>query len=147
MPNTASVVRTTDDPLVEAAGTLLRQLVIATGAESVVVCGAGLVGFVAEALRENGRGRVVECEGGSGVAVPPGPVDLLVLGGAPERFLPVLRVMEPRMLPGAVVVACGVPEAPERAADFLAYVRASGSGYVSQPLAPDGGLEMAVRSA
>ncbi|GAA3501751.1 hypothetical protein GCM10019016_088580 [Streptomyces prasinosporus] len=168
-----------DDPLrtsADGTGTLLRQLVMATGAESVVECGGAHVVPIAEALRSNGRGRVVGCGAGAdrvtrasdaleraglaaygrmlpagcGDARPevPGPVDLLVLAGAPECFLPSLRQWEPRILPGAMVVACGVREVPEGMTDFLAHVRAAGGDYLSLPLALDEGwLELAVRSA
>lgn len=130
---------------------------------------------IAAALRENGRGRVVCCEpdtvraekaaaavGEAGLGryaevragrperlLPsvPGPVDLLVLDGPPESFLAVLKLVEPRMLPGAVVVAHGPRGGPARSAEFLAHLRFPGSGYVSLPLPFDGGVEMAVRAA
>ncbi|CAL9432225.1 O-methyltransferase [Streptomyces levis] len=129
---------------------------------------------LAAAMSENGRGRVVcwEPEGVRAEAVAaaveeaglgpyaqvragrperllasvPGPVDLLLLGGPPESFLALLKLVEPRMLPGAVVVAHGVRNVPARCADFLAHLRFSGSGYVSLPLPFDGGVEMAVRA-
>ncbi|WP_271208650.1 class I SAM-dependent methyltransferase [Streptomyces poonensis] len=134
-------------------------------------CTAGL----AAAMSENGRGRVICCvpeaqraeavaaaveKGGLGqyaqvrlgsperlLATVPGPVDLLLLGGPPESFLALLKLVEPRMLPGAVVVAHGVRDVSARCAEFLAHVRLSGSGYVSLPLPFDGGVEMAVRAA
>ncbi|MCM2387214.1 O-methyltransferase [Streptomyces albipurpureus] len=173
----AATVPTIGDPLHgggQGVATLLRQLVIATGADTVVECGARLVLPVAEALRANGRGRVVVCEApgvrvakagaaleqaglaaygsllnvgaGEMLTAVPGPVDLLVLGGPPARFLPVLRLLEPRMLPGAVVVADGVHEMFEPATEFLRHVRDAGNGYVSLPLALGRGLEIAVRS-
>lgn len=130
---------------------------------------------LAAAMSENGRGRVMCCEpdtvraesaaaavekAGLGqyaqvrvgsperlLATVPGPVDLLLLGGPPESFLALLKLVEPRMLPGAVVVAHGVQDAQAMCAEFLAHVRVSGSGYVSLPLPFDGGVEMAVRAA
>ncbi|MFD7127124.1 MULTISPECIES: hypothetical protein [Streptomyces] len=142
---------TVDTPV----GTLLRQLVIATGAENVVLCGGGPAdgagggpeGDFGEALRLYGRGRVVRCDAGAvSHEVPsfPGPVDLLVLDGPPGSFLSVLRRWEPRMLPGAMVVACG---GAGGAADFLDHVRAAENGYISLPLPFDGAPELAVRSS
>jgi hypothetical protein len=55
--------------------------------------------------------------------------------------------MEPRMLPGAVIVAYGVRDVPGGCAEFLAHIRVPGSGYVSLPLPFDGGVEMAVCAA
>lgn len=158
-------------------GTLLFQVVLATGATQVVECGSAtgsLMVPVAAALRDNGRGRVVGCQPDADRAASvssrleqaglaaygevlegnpqdvllraPGPIDLLVVGGPEECFLPVLRAMEPRLLPGAVVVACGVEDAVEQSGGFLAHVRSPGSSYVSLPLSLDGGLELAVRA-
>ncbi|MFE5814051.1 O-methyltransferase [Streptomyces sp. NPDC056479] len=136
---------------------------------------ASFTARLAAAMSENGRGRVICCEpegvraeaaaaaiekAGLGpyaqvrvgrpervLATVPGPVDLLLLGGPPESFLALLKLVEPRMLPGAVVVAQGVRDVPALCAEFLAHVRVPGSGYVSLPLPFDGGLEMAVRAA
>ncbi|MFD9004797.1 O-methyltransferase [Streptomyces sp. NPDC059582] len=163
----------------DATGTLLYQLVLATGATQVVACGSAAdsrIVPIAAALRDNGRGRIVSCqpdtaralsalaaleqagltayadvlEGDARDVLPcaPGPVDLLVLGAPAERLLPVLRAVEPRLLPGAMVVACpaGDGVGTGRSADLLAHVRRPDSGYVSLPLPLDGGLEMAVRA-
>lgn len=182
MPNTTSSV----DHLPETApaapqgaqaavGTLLRQLVLATGPLTVLQAGCpheSTVVRLAQALSENGRGRVVCCEpeGARAAAAAaaieaaglgryaevragspermlpgvPGPVDLLLLDGRPESYLPLLRLLEPRMLPGAVVVACGVRQVARRCAEFLAHLRLPGGGYVSLPLPFGAGLEMAV---
>ncbi|MES9620998.1 class I SAM-dependent methyltransferase [Streptomyces tuirus] len=166
-------------PSTEAAtGTLLQQLVLATGPLTVLQIGCPYESFTARlaaAVSENGQGRVICCEAetvraeaaaaavekaGLGryaevrvgrpersLATVPGPVDLLLLGGPPESFLPLLKLVEPRMLPGAVVVAHGVRDVPTLCAEFLTHVRFSGSGYVSLPLPFDGGVEMAVRAA
>ncbi|WP_051821321.1 class I SAM-dependent methyltransferase [Streptomyces sp. SCSIO 75703] len=145
----------------------LNVLQIGCPPESVT---AGL----AAALSENGRGRVICCEPdpvraeATAAAVEkaglgryaevradgperlhttaPGPVDLLLLGGPPQSFLALLRLVEPRMLPGAVVVAHGARDVGTTCAEFLAHVRSSG-GYVSLALPLDDGVEMAVRAA
>ncbi|MFJ9893006.1 O-methyltransferase [Streptomyces sp. NPDC091280] len=125
---------------------------------------------LAAGLSDNGRGRLVCCDPESERALAataaveaagygrhaevrvgrpehllpgvPGPVDLLLLGSAPESYLPLLSLLEPRMLPGAVVVAHGAG----RCTQFLEYLRMPGSGYVSLPVSFGGGLEMAVRA-
>ncbi|MGA4850140.1 O-methyltransferase [Streptomyces sp. G5(2025)] len=104
----------------------------------------------AAAVEEAGLGQYAEVRVGGPErlqATVPGPVDLLLLGGPPESFLARLKLVEPRMLPGAVVVAHGVRDVQTLCAGFLAHVRSSGSGYVSLPLPIDGGVEMAVRAA
>ncbi len=177
--STVSSAESHAGPFREAGtATLLRQLVLAAGPLNVLQAGCpdeSSTAWIAAALRENGRGRVVCCEpdtvraevaaaavekAGLGryaqvragsperlLPAVPGPVDLLVLGGPPESFLTLLKLVEPRMLPGAVVVAYGVRDVPARGAEFLTHIRVPGSGYVSLPLPFGGGVEMAVCAA
>jgi predicted O-methyltransferase YrrM len=73
-----------------------------------------------------------------------GAVDLLLIDGAWSLYLPVLKLIEPHLRPGAVVLA-------ENAFDqgFRDYVRDPANGYLSQQLEIDGGRsnEFAVRTA
>jgi predicted O-methyltransferase YrrM len=73
----------------------------------------------------------------------PGPVDVLLLDGWSELYLPVLRVVEPRLRPGALVIADDTDMLPEALGDYLAHVR--GDGYRSQHLPPGDGLELSCR--
>jgi predicted O-methyltransferase YrrM len=73
----------------------------------------------------------------------PGPVDLLLLDGWSELYLPVLRVVEPRLRPGALVVADDTDMLPDALVDYLAHVR--GPGYRSQHLPLGDGLELSCR--
>jgi predicted O-methyltransferase YrrM len=72
-----------------------------------------------------------------------GEVDLLLLDGAFALYLPVLKLVGPRLKSGAVVLGENAFE-PE----YLAYVRNPANGYVSQPLPIDEGRgnEFAVRT-
>jgi predicted O-methyltransferase YrrM len=72
-----------------------------------------------------------------------GPVDLLLLDGWSELYLPVLRLVQPRLRPGALVIADDTDMLPEALADYLAHVR--GEGYRSQHLPLGDGLEISVR--
>lgn len=118
----------------------------------------GLSGLhLAAAVRDNGFGRVVTTELSSAkvaaatrtfadaglddlitvlegdatqtLADLEGPVGVVLLDGWKELYLPVLRLLEPRLAPGALVVAdnTGMPELRP----YLDYVRAPGNGYVS----------------
>ncbi len=73
-----------------------------------------------------------------------GEVDLLLVDGAFALYLPVLRLVEPWLRTGAVVLG-------ENAFDpaYLDYVRDPANGYISQPLALDEGRgnEFTVRTA
>ena len=73
-----------------------------------------------------------------------GEVDLALLDGAWSLYLPVLKLLEPRLHTGAVVLAENA-----FATEFLDYVRDPANGYIAQPLAIDEGRgnEFAVRAS
>lgn len=73
-----------------------------------------------------------------------GEVDLLMIDGAFALYLPVLKLVEPRLKPGAVVLGENAFEPA-----YLEYVRSPANGYVSQrlPLDEGRGNEFTVRTA
>ncbi len=75
------------------------------------------------------------------LATVPGPVDLVFLDGWKELCLPVLRLLEPRLSPGALVVADDVIGHPNMA-DYLAYVRDPAHGYVTLTFPVEDGMEI-----
>jgi predicted O-methyltransferase YrrM len=68
----------------------------------------------------------------------PESIDLVLLDGAKVLYSAVLDLLEPRLRPGALVVADNVDMAP----DYLARIR-NGSGYLSLPF--DGDVELSMR--
>jgi predicted O-methyltransferase YrrM len=70
----------------------------------------------------------------------PGPVGLVLLDGWKDLCLPVLRLLEPRLAPGALVVADDITF--PSMADYLAYVRDPASGYVSVEFPVEDGMEI-----
>ena len=68
----------------------------------------------------------------------PEQVDLLLLDGAKAIYPEVLALVEPRLRPGALVVADNADFSPE----YLARVRAPGRGYLSLPFGGDVELSM-----
>ncbi len=60
-----------------------------------------------------------------------GEVDLVLLDGAFSLYLPVLKLLEPRLKSGTPVLA---ENAFDHDNEYLAYVRNSANGYVSQPI-------------
>ena len=62
-----------------------------------------------------------------------GPIDLVLLDGAFTLYLPVLRLLEPRLRKGTVILG-------ENAFDpaYRDYVRDAANGYRSEPIALDG---------
>ena len=112
---------------------------------------------LASAVRDNGAGRVVttelsetkiaaakhtfaetglddlitvlEGDALSTLASLDGPVDFVLLDGWKELYLPVIKLLEGRLTPGALVVADNTEMADAR--PYLDYVRNAENGYVS----------------
>jgi predicted O-methyltransferase YrrM len=124
---------------------------------------------LAAALRDNGGGRLITSEfepskvararanllaGGLGDLVEiregdalrtlsadlPASVDLVLLDGAKALYPEILRLLESRLAPGALIVADNADHSPE----YLALVRAPVNGYLSTPFAAD--VELSMRS-
>jgi predicted O-methyltransferase YrrM len=74
----------------------------------------------------------------------PGPVGLVLLDGWKDLCLPVLRSLEPRLAPGALVVADDITM--PAMADYLAYVRDPANGYVSVAFPVEDGMEVSCRA-
>jgi predicted O-methyltransferase YrrM len=74
------------------------------------------------------------------------PVDLLFLDGLNELYRPVLRLVEPRLSPGALVAADRSAKDPDWPR-YSAYVRDPASGYVSVEVPVGAGVEVSVRTA
>ncbi len=72
------------------------------------------------------------------------PVDLLFLDGRNDLYLPVLRLVEPRLAPDALVAADLNSEDPDLL-PYLAYVRDPSHGYFSIEIPLDAGVELSAR--
>jgi predicted O-methyltransferase YrrM len=152
-------------------GTLLYMLARSSRAKSIVEFGTSFgisTLHLAAALRDNGGGRLITSEfepskaararqnlsaGGlidlveirEGDALTtlqadlPDTIDLVLLDGAKALYPEILDLLESRLGPGAIIVADNADHSP----DYLARVRAPGSGYMSTPFADD--VELSVR--
>ena len=157
-------------PVSRETGRLLYLLARSTRAQSIVEFGTSFgisTLHLAAALRDNGGGRLITTEfepskvararanleaGGladlvevrAGDALQtlsrdlPDVIDLLLLDGAKALYPEVLSLVASRLRPGALVIADNADDSPE----YLAHVRAPGSGYVSTPFAEDVELSM-----
>lgn len=74
-----------------------------------------------------------------------GDIDMLMLDGAFSLYLPMLKLLEPHLRSGAIIVG---ENAVEQAAGYLDYVRDPRNGYLSLPLPfePGRGNELTVRT-
>ena len=68
----------------------------------------------------------------------PDTIDLVLLDGAKALYPEILRLVESRLRPGALIVADNADDSP----DYLAHVRAPANGYLSTPFAEDVELSM-----
>jgi predicted O-methyltransferase YrrM len=70
----------------------------------------------------------------------PSSIDLVLLDGAKSLYVKVLTLLEPRLRPGALLVADNADMCPE----YVERVRAAGGGYLSVPFVDDVELSMKV---
>jgi predicted O-methyltransferase YrrM len=75
----------------------------------------------------------------------PAPIGLVLLDGWKDLCLPVLRLLEPRLASGALVVADDI-NLPAMA-DYLNYVRDRTNGYVSIAFPVEDGMEISCRAS
>jgi predicted O-methyltransferase YrrM len=73
-----------------------------------------------------------------------GPIGLVLLDGWKDMCLPVLRLLEPRLAPGALVVADDINLSSM--GDYLRYVRDPANGYVSVAFPVEDGMEISCRA-
>jgi predicted O-methyltransferase YrrM len=73
------------------------------------------------------------------------PIDMLLLDGWKELYLPLLKMLEPRLQPGAIIVADDLRVMPEMLAPYLAHVRDASNRYISVEIPMDDGLEVSLK--
>ena len=152
--------------------TLIRASRPATVVEFGTSFGISTI-HLAAAVRDNGNGRVVSTELNEAkvararanlveagladlvtilegdaretLADLPGPIGFVLLDGWKRLYLPVLRLLEPRLTPGALVVADDTVSMAAQMTDYLSYVRDPARGYLSVSFPESDGLEITCR--
>jgi len=160
-------------PVSRETGTLLYMLARSSGARAIVEFGTSFgisTLHLAAALRDNGGGQLISSEFEPGKVQRarahlaeaglddlveirqgdalqtlsddlPGAINLVLLDGAKALYADILDLLEDRLAPGALIVADNADDAP----DYLARVRAPGSGYLSVAVGDD--VELSMRLA
>jgi len=128
--------------------------------------------YLAAAVRDNGGGRVIGseiepakqaraaanlAEAGLGdfaevrlgdamqtLRDVPGPVDMVFMDGWKVLYLPLLRQLQPRLAPGAVLLADNIRSFRSSLTEFLDYLHSADNGFHSVTLGFGDGLEYAV---
>ena len=88
---------------------------------------------------------IIEGDARETLADLPGPVGFVLLDGWKDLYLPVLRLLEPRLAPGALVVADDTISMATQMTDYLSYVRDPARGYLSVSFPESDGLEITCR--
>ena len=129
---------------------------------------------LAAAVRDNGAGRVISTELNTAkaaqaranlaeaglsdwvtillgdarqtLATVDAPVGFVLLDGWKNLYLPVLKLLEPRLTPGALILADNTVSMAEEMPDYLAYIRDPAHGYLSIPFPESDGLEITCRA-
>jgi predicted O-methyltransferase YrrM len=73
-----------------------------------------------------------------------GPVDLVLLDGWKELYLPVVKLLKPKLRPGAVVMSDNIFTFKRALKPFLEYMQSGRNGFVSTTLRISDGFEFSV---
>jgi predicted O-methyltransferase YrrM len=92
-----------------------------------------------------GQVTILEGDARETLADLPGPVGFVLLDGWKDLYLPVLRLLEPRLAPGALVVADDTISMAAQMTGYLGYVRDPAHGYLSVSFPESDGLEISCR--
>jgi predicted O-methyltransferase YrrM len=98
-------------------------------------------------LAEAGLETVAEVRGGDAMdtlAPLSGPIDMVLLDGWKDLYLPVLHLLTPKLRPGAVVMADNIYTFKRGLKPYVDFVQASGNGFVSMTLPLADGFEYSV---
>jgi predicted O-methyltransferase YrrM len=72
------------------------------------------------------------------------PIDLAFLDGRKDLYLPVLKLLEPKLRPGAVVLSDNIHSFRKEVAPFLAYLQSPGNGFATSTLGLSDGMEFSI---
>lgn len=99
-------------------------------------------------IAEAGLSQYVEIRAGDAQETlrdPGGAVDLVLLDGLKELYLPMLKLLTPHLHQGSVVIADNIFTFRQALAPFVAYLRDPANGFRSLTLVLGDGMEYAVR--
>jgi predicted O-methyltransferase YrrM len=98
-------------------------------------------------LAEAGLDGVAEVRDGDAMqtlADIPAPIDLVLLDGWKDLYLPMLQLLRPKLRKGAAVLADNIFTFPTELAPYVAFVRDPGNGFESTTVPLGHGLEYSV---
>jgi predicted O-methyltransferase YrrM len=99
-------------------------------------------------VAEAGLGDLVDVKLGDALETlkdVPAPIDFVLLDGWKDLYLPVLKMMEPKLRPGAVVLADNIKTFRRSLAPYVDYVQSGRNGFRSVTLPLADGFEYSVK--
>jgi len=72
---------------------------------------------------------------------PEKPIDILFLDGGPSLYLSILRLLQPHLSEGALVIADNVPTTDNEKNAYAEYIRNPANGYISTSMDSKAGTE------
>ena len=102
-----------------------------------------------EYIRESGLSELVDLRVGDALQTLRGlerDVALVFLDGAKDLYVPVLKLLEPALKPGALVIGDDLDLFPDALAPYLSYVREPANGYVSVKVPIGDAMELSTRA-
>ena len=103
-----------------------------------------------EHLREAGLADYADVRLGDALqtlADVPAPIDMVLLDGWKDLYLPILKMLAPKLRPRAVVLADNIFTFKKALRPYVEYVQSGKNGFESTTLQISDGFEMSVRTA
>lgn len=72
------------------------------------------------------------------------PVDMIFLDGRKDMYLPVLKMLQPKLRPGAVMISDNIETFRKELIPFLEYMHSEKCGFASSTLKISDGMELSV---
>jgi predicted O-methyltransferase YrrM len=88
--------------------------------------------------------RIIQGDALKTLAAIEAPLDLLFLDGRKDLYLPVLKLLEPKLRPGAVVIADNIQRFKKDVTPYVEYVQSGRNGFASSTLNISDGMEFSV---
>ncbi len=101
-----------------------------------------------EHLKEAGLDEYVDIRIGDAqqtLADPGGTVDMVLMDGWKDLYLPLIKILTPRMRPGAVVLVDNIFTFKKTLAPYVAYMEDPANGFCSVTLSISDGMQYSVR--
>lgn len=92
----------------------------------------------------SGIARILEGDALKTLATVEAPIDLVFLDGRKDLYLPVLKLLQPKLRPGAVILADNIRSFEKETSSYVDYVQSGKNGFVSSTLKISDWMEFSV---